>query len=73
VGFGIDEPEDWPPLYGNPREMLSVGLQGSCILFLDPDRFDLTIGGRRQLFQAIAQYSRLLFSRRLPLGPLLII
>jgi hypothetical protein len=29
---------------------LSVGLQGSCILFLDPDRFDLTVGGRRQLF-----------------------
>jgi hypothetical protein len=29
---------------------VSVGLQGSCILILDPDRFDLTVGGRRRLF-----------------------
>jgi hypothetical protein len=55
---------------------LSVGLQGSCILILDPDRFDLTVGGRRrlfsytrttlQLFLDIITYSRLLFSCRLP-------
>jgi hypothetical protein len=32
------------------KEYMSVGLQGSCILFLDPDRFDLTVGGRRRLF-----------------------
>jgi len=48
---------------------------GSCILILDPDRFDLTIGGRRrlfscirtsiQLFQDIVTYSRLPFSCRL--------
>jgi hypothetical protein len=25
---------------------VSVGLQGSCILFLDHDRFDLAVGGR---------------------------
>jgi hypothetical protein len=37
-------------------EILSVGLQGSCILFLDHDRFDLTVGGRRRLFQATAIY-----------------
>jgi hypothetical protein len=30
--------------------ILSVGLQGSCILFLNPDRFNFTIGGRRRLF-----------------------
>jgi hypothetical protein len=30
--------------------LLSVGLQGSCILILVPDRFDLTVGGRRRLF-----------------------
>jgi hypothetical protein len=29
---------------------ISVGLQGSCILILDPDRFDLTVGSRRRLF-----------------------
>jgi hypothetical protein len=40
---------------------LSVSLQGSCILFLNPDRFDLTVGGRRRLFQATAIYSRLPF------------
>jgi hypothetical protein len=34
------------PLYS----MLSVGLQGSCILFLDHDRFDLAVGGRQRLF-----------------------
>jgi hypothetical protein len=45
---------------------MSVGLQGSCILFLNPNRFDLTIGGCRRLFQAIAMYYRLLFSYRLP-------
>jgi hypothetical protein len=28
------------------RDQMSVGLQGSCILILDPDRFDLTVGGR---------------------------
>jgi hypothetical protein len=27
-----------------------VGLQGSCILILDPDRFDLTIRGCQRLF-----------------------
>jgi hypothetical protein len=32
------------------ENILSVGLQGSCILFLDPDRFDLTVGGRQRLF-----------------------
>jgi hypothetical protein len=32
---------------------MSVGLQGPCILFLDHDRFNLTVGGRRRLFQAI--------------------
>jgi hypothetical protein len=38
-------------LSGNQsRRDMSVGLQGSCILFLDPDRFDLTVGGRRRLF-----------------------
>jgi hypothetical protein len=31
-------------------EHVSVGLQGSCILILDPDRFNLTVGGRRRLF-----------------------
>jgi hypothetical protein len=40
---------------------MSVGLQGFCILFLDPDRFDLTVGGRRRLLQATAIYSRLPF------------
>jgi hypothetical protein len=58
--------------------MMSVGLQGSCILFciliLEPDRFDL-VGGRRrlfsytittiQLFQDTITYSRLPFSWRL--------
>jgi len=29
---------------------VSIGLQGSCVLFLDPDRFDLVVGGRRLLF-----------------------
>jgi hypothetical protein len=29
---------------------LSVGLQGSCILILDPNRFDLTVGGCQRLF-----------------------
>jgi hypothetical protein len=29
---------------------MSVGLQGSCILILDPDRFDLTVGSRQRLF-----------------------
>jgi hypothetical protein len=48
------------------RELFSVGLQGSCILFLDHDRFDLTVEGRRRLFQATAIYSRLPFSCRLP-------
>lgn len=24
VGCGIDEPEDWPPLYGNPKEMYTM-------------------------------------------------
>jgi hypothetical protein len=53
-----------------------VGLQGSCILILDPNRFDLTVGGRRRLFSwtrtmlqlllDIITYSRLLFSYRLP-------
>jgi hypothetical protein len=32
------------------RVPVSVGLQGSCILILDPDRFDLTVGGRQRLF-----------------------
>jgi hypothetical protein len=56
----------------NSEGLLSVGLQGSFILFLNPDRFDLTVGGRRRLFQAIAIfqalaiYSRVLFSYRLP-------
>jgi hypothetical protein len=55
---------------------MSVGLQGSCILILDPDRFDLTVGGRRRLFSwtrttlqlllDIITYSRLPFSCRLP-------
>ena len=40
---------------------LSVGLQGSGIwivpLILDPDRFDLVVGGRRPLFS----YSKLWF------------
>jgi hypothetical protein len=58
------------------RLVLSVGLQGSCILILDPDRFDLTVGGRRRLFSwtrttlqlllNIITYSRFLFSCRLP-------
>jgi phospholipase C len=46
-----------PPLYlsehapNTPNDgALSVGLQGSCILFLDHDRFDLTVGGRQRLF-----------------------
>jgi hypothetical protein len=52
--------------------VVSVGLQGSCILFLGPHRFNLTIGSRRLLFQATvifqatAIYSRLPFSCRLP-------
>jgi hypothetical protein len=33
-----------------PKFHVSVGLQGSCILILDPDRFDLTVGSRRRLF-----------------------
>jgi hypothetical protein len=55
---------------------VSVGLQGSCILILDPDRFDLTVGGRRRLFSwtrttlqlllDIITYSRLPFSCKLP-------
>ena len=59
---------------------LSVGSQGPDILFfiliLDPDRFDLTVGGRRRLFSwtrttlqlllDIITYSRLPFSYRLP-------
>jgi hypothetical protein len=48
-------------LFTLPSLDLSVGLQGSCILFLDPDRFDLTVGGHRRLFQATAIYSRLQF------------
>ena len=55
-----------------PCRPVSIGLQGSCILFLDYNRFDLTIEGRRRLFQAIAIfqataiYFRLPFSYRLP-------
>jgi hypothetical protein len=30
--------------------IMSVGLQGSCILILDPNRFDLTIKGCQRLF-----------------------
>jgi hypothetical protein len=37
-------------LLGRRNQDLSVGLQGSCILILDPDRFDLTVGGRQRLF-----------------------
>jgi hypothetical protein len=29
-----------------PKTDVSIGLQGFCILFLDPDRFDLAVGGR---------------------------
>jgi hypothetical protein len=55
-------------------DAVSVGLQGSCILFLDPDRFDLTVGGRRRLFQVIAIYSRLqLYILGFLSGPSLII
>ena len=55
-----------------PCRPVSIGLQGSCILFLDYNRFDLTVEGRRRLFQAIAIfqataiYFRLPFSYRLP-------
>ena len=55
-----------------PCRPVSIGLQGSCILFLDYDRFDLTVEGRRRLFQAIgifqatAIYFRLPFSYRPP-------
>jgi hypothetical protein len=30
--------------------LMSVGLQGSCILILDPNRFNLTVRGRQRLF-----------------------
>jgi hypothetical protein len=56
---------------------MSVGLQGSCILILNPNRFNLTIRGRQrllsytrttlQLFLDIITYSRLPFSCKLPL------
>jgi hypothetical protein len=55
-------------LFTLPSLDLSVGLQGSCILFLDPDRFDLTVGGSpttipgySYIFQATVLYSRLPF------------
>jgi hypothetical protein len=74
-----DDPRDFVvslDCWIDPFGDLSVGLQGSCILILDPDRFDLTVGGRRRLFSwtrttlqlllDIITYSRLPFSCRLP-------
>jgi hypothetical protein len=46
AGATIDIQDDLgdTPLYVASTENMSVGLQGSCILILDPDRFDLTLG-----------------------------
>jgi hypothetical protein len=46
----IKRADDSPTNFVLGRDSLSVGLQGSCILILDPDRFNLTVGGRQRLF-----------------------